>query len=294
MYRFGVSLPGRLISVDGIRVFCSRGGAGAPGRSPLLFLHGWFTSHWVFREVVPPLCAAGHDVIAIDLPGFGESDRPPPGSYRYDAVAFADTVVSVLDALGVDRAHVCGHSMGGAVAITMAARRPERVDRLILVDALAFPFRLPPEAHVVLAPVAGPWLFRAFLTRRMVRYFLRRDLFKDPSKVTEDWVDYLWERANRPGSIDAALAALRFCVHPSSVVQGARAVRSPVLIVWGEDDRLFPATFARRLAGEMTGSEVRIIPACGHEPPLERPDEFLRAVMPFLGLPGAVEWRATA
>src|SRR5687767_8139688 len=133
-----MSLPGRLLSVDGIRVFVHHQGHAAarvgPRRPPLLLVHGFMVSHFEWRHIIPALVAAGHEVIAIDLPGFGESDRPPVAEYGYDAPAWLRTITGVLDALDVERATFVGHSMGGAMSLYTAANRPERVDRMVLID----------------------------------------------------------------------------------------------------------------------------------------------------------------
>jgi pimeloyl-ACP methyl ester carboxylesterase len=278
-----MSLPGRLHMVDGVRIFVHRSGpAGAPAASPVVLVHGWMVSHWGWRKVVPALTAAGHDVIALDLPGFGESDRPPPRAFRYDAVGLSDAVLGLLDVLEVPRATLVGASLGGAVSLVAAARHPDRVDGLVLVDPLVYATRMPLEAALVRVPGAGRLLFQAAATRSMIRYVMRRDIYQDASLANDDWVDYVWERVNRPGGIEAAHAAMQLAADPGQVERSTRAVRAPTLIVWGENDRLFPAHLAHRLQGEILGSEVRIIPDCGHAPGEERPEELARVLAPFL------------
>jgi len=281
-----VSLPGRFLSIGGNRVFYHRRGRGRP----LVLVHGWMVSHWAWRHVIPSL-AGDYDVVAIDLPGFGESDRPSPSEYRYDAPAFAETLIGVLDSLAIERATLVGHSMGGGVALYAAARRPERVERLVLIDALVYPFRIPAEGKIILVPYLGEALFRTLTTRALVRRFLRQHIYADPTRVAEDWVDYLWERMNRPGGYAAAVAALRFCARPDVVERSVRAVRAPTLVVWGEADRLLPVDAARRLADDLPGAETAILPGCGHAPQEERPEDLVRAWGPFLGL-GRGEMRA--
>jgi pimeloyl-ACP methyl ester carboxylesterase len=275
-----MSLPGRFLTIGGTRVFHHRAGRG----KPLVLLHGWMVSHWVWRHILPTL-AAEYDVVALDLPGFGESDRPSPTEYGYDAVAFGDTLIGVLDALAIERATLVGHSMGGGVALHTAARRPERVDRLVLVDPLAYPFPIPLEGKLILTPYLGEVMFRALTTRALVRHFLKRHIYFDPGLATDEWIDYLWERMNRPGGFGAATASLRFCARPDVIARNARAVRAPSLVVWGEEDRLFPATSARRLGDDLHAVDVTLIPRCGHAPQEERPDELVRMIGRFLGLP---------
>jgi len=100
--------------------------------------------------------------------------------------------------------------------------------------------------------------------------------------VSDEWVDYVWERVNRPGGMEAAHAALRMCHDPENIARAARAVRAPTLIVWGDGDRLFPVADARRLQAEIPGAELCIVGACGHAPPEEKPDEVARALQSFL------------
>ncbi len=272
-----MSLPGRFLEIGGQRVFYHRTGRGRP----LVLLHGFLLSHYSWRHVIPGL-AAEHDVIAIDLPGFGESDRPSPADFRYSAAGYMETVVGVLDVLGLERASLLGHSLGAGVALHTAARQPDRVERLIVLDPLVYDFPLPVEGRVLLTPYLGPALMKTVYTRGVLRHYLTRYLYHHPALVAEELVDYLWERLNRPGGFDAAHACLRLCADPSTIGSSLRAVRAPSLIIWGEGDRLFASSHAARLQGELPGSLLHVLPDCGHAPAEERPDEVLRLVLPFL------------
>jgi pimeloyl-ACP methyl ester carboxylesterase len=269
-----MSLPGRFLDIGGQRVFYHRSGRGRP----LVLLHGFMVSHWAWRHVIPAL-AAEHDVIALDLLGFGESDRP--ADFRYDAPAQMDAVLAALDALGIERAALMGHSMGGAIALYTAARRPERVERLVIVNSLVYPYRVPFTGQVILLPYVGPYLFRG-MTKAIVRSYMTNRVYRDPALVTDEWVDYVWERVNRPGGMDAAHAALRFCSDPTLIARSVRAVRAPTLVVWGEGDRMFPLAHGKRLAADITGAQLVVVPECGHAPPEEKPEAFAAAVAPFL------------
>ncbi len=278
-----MSLPGRLLNVRGTRVFVHQLGTRARGRSPVVLVHGWLLSHYSWRQVIAPLVDAGHEVVALDLPGFGESDRPTVAAYRYDATAFSDTLLDTLDALEIERASLCGHDLGAAVSMVTAARHPDRVDRLALIAPPVYATNLPPEAIAVRLPFAGRFLFRLGLARKMIRSFMEREIYVDPALVTDDWVDYVWERAQRPGGVEAAHQAMRIVYDPDEVAHCVAAVRAPTLIVWGELDALLSLRLGRRLHGELPGSELRVIPGCGHAPAEERPAELLAALVPFLG-----------
>jgi pimeloyl-ACP methyl ester carboxylesterase len=287
-----MSLPGKFLNVGGTRVFYHRSGTRRGRSSPVVLCHGFLVSHFGWRHILPGL-AAEHDVIALDWPGFGESDRPRPAEYRYDAVAFMETLLGLLDGLGIERASLVGHSMGGAVAMYTAARRPERVDRLVVIDPLCYPFRVPLDGRIVLLPFIGEKIFKLAYTRSMVRRYFRNEVYRDASQVSEEWIDYVWERLNRPQGFDAAHAALRFVSNPDPIVKSVRAVRAPTMIVWGEDDKLFPSSWAKRLQTDIAGSQTAIIPVCGHAPPEERPKETLEIIGPFLAARD-IESRATA
>ena len=108
-------------------------------------VHGYAVGHYAWRHVLPRFVEAGHEVIAPDLPGCGESDRPSPRAYAYDGPALLGTLTGFLDALGLERVSLVCHSMGGTIGLMLAARHPERVERLVLSDPVVYPFELPVE-----------------------------------------------------------------------------------------------------------------------------------------------------
>src|SRR6478735_9038682 len=157
-----VSLPGRFLDTAAGRVYVHR--AGKANGPKLVLLHGYMMSHWYFHGLYPAL-GQTHDVLAVDLPGYGESDRPSTRSFAYDYPAFAGVVVEVLDQLGLDRVRLLGHSMGGGVALTIAARWPERVERLVLECPAIYPLPMPVESKLILNKLVGRFLFHNGISR---------------------------------------------------------------------------------------------------------------------------------
>jgi pimeloyl-ACP methyl ester carboxylesterase len=272
-----VSLPGRFVETSVGRVYVHRKGEGA---TPLVLLHGYMMSHWYFQGLYPRL-SERRQVIAIDLPGYGESDRPAPSRFAYDYPSFAQTVLEVLDKLGVARASLLGHSMGGGVALTLAARWPERVERMVLECPAVYPLPMPVESKLVLNRTFGRFLFNG-VTRGELRRQMRKQHFKDPSAVTDALVDHVWARLNRAGGRDAAWHTMQTFAALSDRTADPMRVRAPTLLVWGDEDRMVPFQHARRLARSIPGARLTVVPASGHNVHLERKDEFLRQVAPFL------------
>jgi len=145
-----LGLAPRTEVVDGLRVRYLRAGSGPP----LVLLHGFASSIFTWRDTLPAL-ARGHDVVALDLPGFGGSEQP----VGLTAERYPRVVIGLMDRLGIERFALMGNSLGGAVALLVAADHPARVERLVLVDA----------AGLSPAPRDRPWVFRLGTSRPAVR-----------------------------------------------------------------------------------------------------------------------------
>jgi pimeloyl-ACP methyl ester carboxylesterase len=244
----------------------------------MVLLHGFMMSHWIFRPVLEPL-ARDRDVIAIDLPGFGDSDRPR--EYAYDSPAFARTVDEVLGKLGVGPAEVMGHSMGGGAALALAARHPERVSRLVLVSPAVYPLPLYPE-HKLMMTRLGPFLWKRLMFKAAFERSWRGRHVRVPSVITAEHVDHVWERLNRPGGREAAWAAAQVLARLTNNNADPWRVRAPTLLLWPEEDRVVPLAHGKRLVKTIPGAQLRVIPASGHDVFIERPAEVLRELAPFL------------
>jgi pimeloyl-ACP methyl ester carboxylesterase len=125
-------------------------------------------------------------------------------------------------------------------------------------------------------------LFAHGFTRALFTRQQRRDCFRDPRHVTPALIDRAWERLQRAGGQAAAYATVRALVGMPASTSDPGRVRAPTLIVWGDEDRALPLAHGRRLARAIAGTRLEVVPACGHVPFVERPDQFLRLVMPFL------------
>lgn len=234
---------------------------------PLVFLHGVGSdkSAWA-----PQLEAFGDQrrTVALDYPGYGESD--PAGSSGEAAHDyFAEAMVAALDALEIDRAHVCGLSLGGVVAIALAHRAPERVASLIIADSFA---KHPDGAAILARSIAASDDMRALAENR-VPILLGTDA--DP-KLASQLIAVM--AAIDPAAFRLGSAA----VWPADQRDRARAITAPTLILCGSEDRVTPPALSEELARLIGGARLRLIARAGHLPNLEQPAAFNAEIRAFL------------
>jgi pimeloyl-ACP methyl ester carboxylesterase len=221
--------------------------------------------------------AADFRFVAVDLPGFGESEKPPPGRFDYSPASIAESITYLMSALGVGRAHVLGHGLGGAIAIHLGARRPELVRSLALICPLGPPEGVPDLARFALAPVVGDLIFRQLLTEGLFARLYRGRVQKsaEPSTIAS-----YFEALQSPASRLALLALLRSSIDTRPIIADCRRIRSPSLVLWGRDDKLFGLKTGRLLAREIQGTGFEILDT-GHAPHEEDPERTARTLALF-------------
>ena len=261
-------------TVDGVRLRYVRAGSGPA----VVLVHGFASSIVTWRDVMPAL-ARTHDVVAVDLPGFGDSEiRPglPPSAYPR-------LLLGLLDRLSIPRASLVGNSLGGGVALVVAATHPDRVDRLVLIDSVGF--NLAPRDRPFLLRAAGfkpvTRLVEALPVRRALVTEALRQVFHDDRLVTRERVDEYVAPLLRPGAMAAAQALLASgdTLGLPGVIAG---VRAPALVLWGREDKWIPVAQADQFLAAIPGSRKVVIDGCGHMPQEERPAEVAALVEGFL------------
>ncbi|MDF5751593.1 alpha/beta fold hydrolase [Spongiactinospora sp. TRM90649] len=240
---------------------------------PLVLLHG-IGHHWQAWLPVLDLLAAAHDVIAIDLPGFGASPPLPPGT-PYDMDTLADAVEDFCADLGVREPHVAGNSMGGYLALTLAARgvvasatalspagfwnHPELIyARIVLTAMRAYTQRVPDrKAETVAASASGRGIAAALLVAR-------------PDRLSPAALAAAGRALRDSAGFDETVEALALVMPPAPA-------KSPITIAWGERDRLLVRRQAVR-AARWSGQRVRLLPGCGHVPMSDDPELVAQVV----------------
>ena len=278
-------LEPRYETTSGRRLRYVRAGSGPA----IVLVHGFGSSIYTWKDVIAPF-AARHDVIALDLPGFGESDRP--ADLSIDELPRA--VTGLMDRLGLESATLVGNSMGGAAVALVAAASPDRVDALVLIDAAGFD--LAPKARPASIRLATSWAAPALTLlpgKRLIVERSLRQVFHDDRLVTEERVAEYLAPALRPGTF-VALRSLGASLdsHPDAVTRVLPSIRAPTLVIWGDDDRWIPPADAERFAAAIPGARAVVVAACGHVPEEEKPAEVVRLVLELLdGASGRVARR---
>jgi pyruvate dehydrogenase E2 component (dihydrolipoamide acetyltransferase) len=261
--------PTATVEVGGRRLRYLERGPEAPAGDPVVLLHGFGgdLNNWLFNT---DKLAERRRVYALDLPGHGESAKDVGAG---DLAELAGVLGGFLDAVGAGRAHLAGHSMGGAVALAFALEHPDRVASLALVA----PTGLGEEINADY--IDG---FVAAERRRELKGVLEL-LFADQGLVNRTLVDDVL-RYKRLDGVQEALTTVAAAMYPSgrqtAVLTGQLdRLTVPVLVVWGEQDRVLPPAHAEALAGH---ARVELLAGAGHSPHMEAANEVNRLVVAFL------------
>lgn len=255
-------------------VHIEQAGAG----EPVILLHGFGASTYAWRKVMPGL-AGSFRVIAIDLNGFGYTQRPKDFE-SYTREGQADLVLRVMDRLGIEKAHLAGHSYGGGITIWLASRHPERLRSIVLVDSSAPTYANDRRSRLAgLRPVASLAL-RALLRPGSVRRSLIHSVYDD-SLITPEMVREYYDRLRVEGVVDAYVGLTGPLRTPPEPVR-LEEIQVPALVVWGSDDKVISVNAGRRAAGQFPHGEFAVLERTGHIPMEERPEELLQLMLPFL------------
>ncbi len=260
---------------------------------PVVFVHGLSGQWQNWLENIP---AASRDrrVVALDLPGHGRSEMPRE---RITIPRYGRCVEALCEALDLGRVALVGNSMGGFITSEVAIQFPQRVDRLVLVSAAGITtanvFRAPTRTAGRLAAVLAARSaarHRSLASRRVTRHMALTLVARHPSRLKADLAyEGLFKGVGKPGFRDALRACLEYDFR-----ERLGEIRSPTLIVWGEDDMVLPVQDAREFERLIPGSRSVVMKDTGHVPMVERPTAFNDVLAEFLAEGAPVEARVAA
>lgn len=265
--------------VDGMTIHFQE--FGDPSDPTLVLVHGYTASTYVWHSVAPLLAERGFHVIAPDLVGFGFSEKP--SWFDYSITSQARVVVRLMNVLGIGRATIVGSSYGGAVSSTIALDYAERVEKLVLVDAVCNDDVL---AHPLLklAAVSGIGeIFTSFFLDSKAFHRTRMKNTLAPANhhlITDERVESVYRPLAAKDAHHSVLATSRSW-DACRIQDDAQYIDQPTLIIWGDQDTVIPIQNGEKLFNSILNSRFVVFKECGHVPQEEKPELFVDVVSEF-------------
>ncbi len=255
---------------------------GSEGTAVLL-LHGLGGCKENWRCNISSL-AGSHQVYAVDLVGFGLTDKPLA---TYSLPYFTQFIHDLMDALNIARASLIGNSLGAGIALNYVLHHPDRVNKLVLVDSGGLGKACHPMLRLMTLPILGELLKRP--GRQGARQ-VGQLCFHNPQLIAEEDVELHYQRSLLPGAQAALLSTARALIDLGGardsvvrpIVDGLHTIAAPTLIIWGKEDRVLPVSHAQVAKEHIPNAQILVFEQCGHTPQMECPDKFNAAVLGFL------------
>jgi pimeloyl-ACP methyl ester carboxylesterase len=273
------SLVPQTIQINGHAIFYVVKGEG----EPLLLIHGFGAGMWVWEKQIEAL-SRSFRVYAIDLIGHGFSDRP---KIDYHAETYIHFMKAFMEGIGIEKATLIGNSMGGGIAWAMAISFPERVNRLILIDCM------PPDVlHQVkndsfktLVALKSipllPYLIIGSRSERSIKWILQ-ECVSDFQYITPEVIARQFQLSRIKGTTWVLYSTLHHAEEAMRFKDPIGLIRQPTLLIWGENDLIFPPSVGERLHHAIRDSVMHVVRGSGHIPMWETPEEVNQAILSFL------------
>ena len=267
------------VEVDGVTVHYQEFGDAA--NPTLILIHGYTASTYVWQTVAPMLADENFHVVAVDLLGFGFSEKP--AWFEYSIVSQARMIERFMDRIGIGRAILVGSSYGGAVASTVALDYRERVEKLVLVDAVC---NDEAKQNVLLRLVSmrgvgeilSPFLIDS---RRFLKLRMRRTIAPvNHHLITKERIEAVHRPLRAKNAHHSVLASARNW-NANRIEDDAYLINQPTLIIWGEADNVIPVRNGEKLYDSILNSRLVVLKDCGHIPQEEKPERFVELVSAF-------------
>jgi pimeloyl-ACP methyl ester carboxylesterase len=264
-----------------VRLYYEETGKG----SPVLLIHGFGASTFTWRHIAPEL-AKTHRVIAVDLKGFGQSDKPFDS--RYSVFDQAALLAQLIEDKDLHNLTLVGHSFGGGIALLLALEANERLKgrlaRLVLLDSIAYPQNIPVFFRLLDVPLVSHLGVSMVPASFQTRVALRIAYF-DHSKIDQDEVDTYAAPLKTAAGKHAIIYSARQIVPDglAEISERYKTIELPTLILWCDHDRIVPFEVGLKLRRTLPNSTLRLVEDCGHMPQEEQPESTLKLLQDFLG-----------
>jgi pimeloyl-ACP methyl ester carboxylesterase len=253
--------------------------------SPLLLIHGFGASTYTWRHIAPEL-AETHRVIAVDLKGFGQSDKPFDS--RYSVFDQAELLAELIEAKDLRNLTLVGHSFGGGIALMLALQSDERLNgrikKLVLLDSIAYPQQIPVFFRLLDVPLVSQLGVRMVPPSVQTRVALRI-AYLDDSKIDPEEVETYAAPLKTAAGKHAIIHSARQIVPDGidKLSERYKTIGLPTLIVWCDHDRIVPLEVGLKLRRTLPNSTLKLVEGCGHMPQEEQPAATLELLKDFVG-----------
>lgn len=267
--------------INGIKIAYRETGAGRSGR-PVVLVHGFASFSYTWLSLVK-LLPRNHRYVAIDMKGFGYSDKPKDG--KYSAQDQSEILVEFINKLGLNNSIIIGHSFGGMVSLLtlISGKLKSPATGLVLVDPAAYFGHMPEFIEKLRIPIAGKLALELSPNRTLVDWVLK-EVFYDHAKITEEMMQNYEDYLSQPDAKETLLTcASQFT---SQNVKDAHEnfdkVNVRTLVISGVDDNLIPVQESYNFQRDLPSMTLEVIPQCGHSPQEECPKETAKFISEYL------------
>ena len=246
---------------------------------PLVLIHGTGASLHTWEESVK-LLTDSFRVITLDLPAYGLTGPNP--KRIYSQAFYVQFIDEFLKRIHVNKCIIGGNSLGGAIAWNYTYEHPTKVEKLILIDAAGYP--MISESKPIAFTLAQIPVLKHMLNYITPRFLAKKsvmNVYDDPSKVTEKVVDRYFDLFLREGNRQAFVDRMNFSTYPDHLIR-LRTIKTPTLIVWGENDKLIPIENAQKFHADLPNDTLVVLEKTGHVPMEENPNMTVDVIRLFL------------
>jgi pimeloyl-ACP methyl ester carboxylesterase len=269
--------PGKFVTVDGKKIHYIEKGDG----TPVILIHGFLYSTVMWKKNIDAL-ASKFKTYAVDLWGWGYSERLNATDYSFPF--YAQQILKFMDALKIRKASLVGQSMGGGIAVYLAAHYPDRIGKLVLVDPAAIPYPVTTIGRIYQQPFIGEFL-NALPGDALMENNIKTIWFYDRKKVDNEYLQQVVQPLRIQGTAEGMMYILRNMLKPPYVENEVNTLAQnpkPILIVHGREDKAVPLDRSEKLNQLWKGSKLVVFEKAGHSPHEEHPEEFNRIAVDFL------------
>jgi len=259
------------IKVDNINLYCE---CILNDKPPILLIHGFASSIFTFRRIIP-LLQRHFSVFAVDLPGFGKSEKPT--SFVYNFQNYAKLMLECIHKLEIPNTYIVAHSMGGQIALNMALMAPEKINKLILLCSSGY---LKRSKKLLICSSYLPFF------ERFVQYYVRRkevknhlkNVFFNHSLINDELIQEFGSPLSEKGFYKALIRLLRHR-EDDLLPEQLQTIQIPTLLVWGKEDRVVPLEVGKRLVQDLPHAKLITYEKTGHLITEEKPDLVFKNIL---------------